>query len=432
MTWQPERWRKTAWAIVAFLWIVATLNYLDRQLVVTMPGPIKTDLGIGDERFGLLSSLFLWIYGLCSPVAGYVADRVGKRPVIIASLLIWSAATFVTGIVTSFEGMLAARAALGVSEAFYMPAAVALIVEYHRGSTRSRATGLHLSGVYAGSVLGGLGGAFAEMFGWRTGFVMMGAVGVAYALVLMIFFPHPPREIAQSHSSQRMSDVPSTGAFASLLTSRGFLFLLAMNLLNGAAYWPVRNWLPEFFRSELGVSQAWAGVYGPMAFNGAAFMGMLLASHVSDWWSKTNERARALVPAIGFMIAAPCLFTVGAIEYLPLILACVLVAGMSQGFLDSNLMPAACTVTDFRHRATAYGLLNFVGTTAGGVMTYVGGMLKEENVPFATTFQVASLLIFIAGLCLFAVKPIRAGPCEHQAFGPLQTPELNSARSATR
>ena len=426
---RADRLSRGAWAIVGLLWVVATLNYLDRQLVVTMPGPIKGDLQIGDERFGLLSSVFLWIYGVCSPIAGYVADRFGKRPVIIASLLVWSAATLITGVVTSFEGMLAARAMLGVSEAFYMPAAVALIVEYHRGPTRSRATGLHLSGVYAGSVLGGLGGAFAEMFGWRTGFIAMGAIGVAYALVLMIFFPRPsdkavPVEIvpAETTSAPIMS-----GAFRSLLTTRGFVFLLAMNLLNGAAYWPVRNWLPEFFRSELGVSQAWAGVYGPMAFNGAAFIGMLIASNISDWWSRSNERARSLVPAIGFMIAAPCLFMVGAVEYIPIILACVLVAGMSQGFLDANLMPAACTVTDFRHRATAYGLLNFVGTTAGGVMTYVGGMLKEQQVPFGTTFQAASLLIFVAGLCLFAVKPTRSDADELYASGPLQSPRLRTS-----
>jgi len=418
---QADRLSRAAWAIVGLLWVVATLNYLDRQLVITMPGPIKTDLQIGDERFGLLSSVFLWVYGLCSPIAGYVADRVGKRPVIIASLLIWSAATFITGIVHSFGAMLAARAMLGVSEAFYMPAAVALIVEYHRGSTRSRATGLHLSGVYAGSILGGLGGAFAELFGWRTGFVMMGGVGVAYALVLMIFFPRPEPEPKPVTSVRRPpSTLPNAGAFASLLATPGFLFLLAMNLLNGAAYWPVRNWLPEFFHSELGVGQAWAGVYGPMAFNGAAFAGMLIASHISDWWSIRNERARALVPAIGFMIAAPCLFTVGAVEYVPIILVCVLAAGMSQGFLDANLMPATCTVTDFRHRATAYGLLNFVGTTAGGVMTYVGGMLKEQHISFGTTFQAASLLIFVAGLCLFAVKPMRFGGHEAASDRTLQ------------
>lgn len=418
---RAESLSRGAWAIVGLLWVVATFNYLDRQLVVTMPGPIKADLGIGNERFGLLSSVFLWIYGICSPVAGYVADRFGKRRVIIASLMIWSAATLVTGLVTSFEGMLAARAMLGVSEAFYMPAAVALIVEYHRGPTRSRATGLHLSGVYAGSVLGGLGGAFAEMYGWRTGFLLMGAIGVGYALILMIFFPRPSTDDGRAERETAGAELAATGlfeAFRSLLATRGFQFLLAMNLLNGAAYWPVRNWLPEFFRSELGVNQAWAGVYGPMAFNGAAFIGMLIASNISDWWSLSNERARALVPAFGFMIAAPCLFTVGAVDAIPIILACVLVAGMSQGFLDANLMPAACTVTSFRHRATAYGLLNFVGTTAGGVMTYVGGMLKEQQVPFGTTFQAASILIFIAGLCLFAVKPTR--PPEREA--PLVQP----------
>ncbi|MBA2125225.1 MFS transporter [Hyphomicrobium methylovorum] len=400
--------RRAAWFVVGLLWLVATLNYLDRQLVVTMPGPIKADLHIGDAQFGLLSSVFLWIYGICSPIAGYVADRVGKRPVIITSLIVWSAATFVTGIVTSFEGMLAARALLGVSEAFYMPAAVALIVEYHRGPTRSRATGLHLSGVYMGSVLGGLGGAFAEAFGWRTGFLIIGAIGVAYALVLMIIFPKPTSEndeIEALEVETQAASTPSVGAFQALLSTPGFRFLLAMNLLNGAAYWPVRNWLPEFFRSELGVTQAWAGVYGPMTFNGAAFMGMLIASHASDRWSITNPRARALVPAIGFLIAAPCLVAVGFIDFVPLILLCVLVAGMSQGFLDSNLMPAACTVTDVHHRATAYGLLNFVGTTAGGVMTYVGGMLKERHVPFGDMFQAAGIMILFAGLLLLLVKP---------------------------
>jgi MFS family permease len=405
----PARLSRAAWAIVGLLWVVATFNYLDRQLVVTMPGPIKADLQIGDERFGLLSSVFLWVYGFCSPVAGYVADRIGKRPVIIASLIIWSAATFASGVVDTFGGMLAARATLGVSEAFYMPAAVALIVEYHRGPTRSRATGLHLSGVYAGSILGGLGGAFAESFGWRSGFIIMGAIGVAYALVLMIVFPQPPRIIEEDVPDVAASTLvtpASTSAFVSLLSTRGFLLLLAMNLLNGAAYWPVRNWLPEFFRTELGVSQGLAGVYGPMAFNGAAFAGMLIASNISDWWSGWNVRARSLVPAIGFMIAAPCLFIIGAVAYVPVILACVLVAGMSQGFLDANLMPAACTVTDFRHRATAYGLLNFVGTTAGGVMTYAGGMLKEQQVPFGATFQAASVLILVAGLLLFAIRPV--------------------------
>ena len=187
---------RAAWVLVGLLWAVAVLNYLDRQLLVNVARPIKSDLVIADGRFGLFSSMFLWIYGICSPFAGYLADRVGRKPVIIASLGVWSAATLFTGFVTSFEEMLVARALLGVSEAFYMPAAVALIVDHHAARTRSRATGLHLSGVYVGSVLGGLGGWLAEEQGWRFGFVLFGSIGVGYALVLVIVLrveePNPP------------------------------------------------------------------------------------------------------------------------------------------------------------------------------------------------------------------------------------------------
>lgn len=399
---------RAAWTIVGLLWGVALINYLDRQLVVTMPGPIKADLGLGDEKFGLLSSVFLWIYGICSPIAGYLADRLGKRRVILASLVIWSAATFASGLVTSFGGMLAARATLGLSEAFYMPAAVALIVDYHRGPTRSRATGLHLSGVYAGSVLGGLGGVLAEVSGWRSVFLVIGGIGVAYAVVLAILFPVPPTKSPFNDGPEDVVTSSGGSAFRSLLTTPGFLLLLAMNMLDGAAYWPVRNWLAEFFRGELDISPAWAGVYGPMTFNGAAFAGMLIASNLSDWWAERTTRARALVPAIGFVIAAPCLLLMGAVDDISIILACVCVAGMSQGFLDANLMPATCTVVDMRHRATAYGLLNFVGTTAGGVMTYAGGALKEHDIPFSMLFQVAGGMIFVAGVLLFSVRPLRA------------------------
>src|SRR5581483_5299208 len=215
---EPGRLTRAAWAVVGLLWAVCLLNYLDRQLLVNMSGPVKAELDIGNERFGLFTSMFLWIYGVCSPVAGYLADRVGRRPVIIASLLVWSAATLGTGFVTSFGEMIVARAMLGVSEAFYMPAAVALIVDYHQGRTRARATGLHLSGVYAGSVLGGLGGWLAEEQGWRFGFLLFGGIGVAYALVLMVLLPYPPEREPAAHAPGADGIVPP-GAFAALLTT---------------------------------------------------------------------------------------------------------------------------------------------------------------------------------------------------------------------
>jgi len=419
---------RTAWIIVGLLWVVAVLNYLDRQLIANMVQPIRDDLQISNAEFGLFQTVFLLVYGVCSPFAGYLADRVGRKPVIVASLAIWSAATLLTGFVTEYWQMITARVLLGVSEAFYMPAAVALIVDHHAGSTRSRATGWHLSGVYVGSVLGGLGGWFAEEFGWRIAFRLFGSLGVAYAFFLVVVLRVPDvvrqntnREDPGKSAEEQASDwhlllvqdrsflhdpvVQRANPFRALLSARGFVILLFMNALNGAAYWPLRNWLPSFFNVEFGISLTWSGVYGTMAFNGAAFAGMLVGSTISDRLSAQSERARALVPAIGFCVAAPCLFLVGAASLVSVIVAGIMVVGMSQGFLDANLMPAVCTVSDPRHRATGYGLMNFVGTTAGGIMTFVGGWLKDAYVPFGVTFQIAAGLILVAGMLLFFVRP---------------------------
>jgi len=390
-----------AWRVVALLWFVALLNYLDRQLIANMGGPIKADLHIGDGAFGLFTSMFLWIYALTSPIAGLVADRFGRRPVILFSLAVFSAATFGTGFAPSYGWMVAARAVMGVSESFYMPAAVSMVVEYHRGRTRSLATGLHLSGVYYGSVLGGMGGWIAETLGWRNGFKLFGVIGVTYALVLSFLLRDAPPVEHEPRPEGRPMPAAAIGA---LLGSGAFVLLLLANACDGAM-WVVRNWTPIFFNTELGVSLTRSGLYGTAIFNAAAFAGMLLAAVLADRLGVRNPRARALIPAIGFCMAGPCLFCAGLFPA-TLFLAMVPVVGMSQGFWDTNLMPAMCTVTSPRHRATGYGLLNLVGTFAGGVMTYAGGLLKDAHVPFARTFQFAAVILLGAGLLLTRVKPV--------------------------
>ena len=212
---QPSRLTRAAWAVVGLLWAVALLNYLDRQLLVNVPGPVKAELGIADARFGLFTSVFLWIYGLCSPVAGYLADRVGRRPVIIASLLVWSAATLYTGLVNSFTDMLIARALLGVSEAFYMPAAVALIVDLlvtlggefampHGSADAARAAAEITRGRYrlhfwVGSI--GLGHALPLAL-IATGTTLAGALAGMFSLVGLYLYEYAfvmaPQEIPNS------------------------------------------------------------------------------------------------------------------------------------------------------------------------------------------------------------------------------------------
>ena len=175
-----------AWCVVGLLWVVSLLNYLDRLMITTMRDPIRAEIHMTDAQFGLLTSVFLWIYAAASPLGGFIADRVGRRGIIIVSLFFWSAATLLSGLAHSLNQMLIARALMGLSEACYIPAALALISDYHRGSTRSLATGLNMSGIYAGAALGGVGGYIAERFGWRFGFRVFGFIGIAYCFVLLL------------------------------------------------------------------------------------------------------------------------------------------------------------------------------------------------------------------------------------------------------
>jgi len=161
------------WTPVGLLWGVALLNYLDRQVVFSQFSLIQKDLHATSLQLGLISSVFLWIYGSLSPFAGYIADRWGRARIILVGLFIWSGATWITAHVASINGMLFSRALMGVSEAFYLPAALALIVDRHGPSTRSLATGIHQSGLYAGSILGGAwGGWMGEHYGWRPTFTL--------------------------------------------------------------------------------------------------------------------------------------------------------------------------------------------------------------------------------------------------------------------
>src|SRR5690606_36326099 len=151
-----------SWVVVGMLCIVGCLNYLDRMMMATMRSSIVEYMPMTDAQFGLLTSVFLWVYGILSPVAGFLADRFNRSRVIIVSLFVWSLVTRLTSYATSFEELLVTRALMGISEACYIPAALVLIMDYHRGATRSLANGIHMAGIMIGQSFGFIGGLIAD------------------------------------------------------------------------------------------------------------------------------------------------------------------------------------------------------------------------------------------------------------------------------
>ena len=155
---------KYAWLVVMLLFPVALLNYLDRQMISAMKGSMMHDIpDIGsDANWGFMLGQFKWVYAFLSPLGGYIADRYSKRFTICASLFVWSTITWITGRVHSYEELLWTRTLMGVSEAFYIPAALALIADYHSNLTRSKAVGFHQIAIYCGVLLGGFSGYIAD------------------------------------------------------------------------------------------------------------------------------------------------------------------------------------------------------------------------------------------------------------------------------
>lgn len=168
---------------------VALLNYMDRQMLSTMKDAMQMDITElqSATNFGRLMAVFLWIYGFMSPVAGMIADRLNRKWLIVGSLFVWSAVTYLMGIADTFQQIFWLRALMGVSEALYIPAGLSLIADYHSGSSRSLAVGIHMTGLYTGQAIGGFGATVAAAFSWHTTFHWFGIIGIAYAVVLMLF-----------------------------------------------------------------------------------------------------------------------------------------------------------------------------------------------------------------------------------------------------
>ena len=393
-----------AWLVVALLWLVGALNYLDRVIVTTMRTSLVDAIPMTDAQYGLLTSVFLWVYAGLSPFAGFLADRFNRSRVIVISLFAWSAITWLTAHATTFDQLLLSRALMGVSEACYIPAALALIADYHRGATRSLATGIHMSGIMVGSGLGGFGGWLAERNGWAHAFEIFGLFGILYTVVVLLVLRDRPRSETDLGAAAP-AGVKFLPAVASLFRERSYVLILAYWGLLGLAGWAVVGWMPTFLLERFHLSQGTAGFTATGYLQAAALVGVLLGGFWADRWSLTNPRGRIYVPLLGLVVAAPAILLVATISWLPLAIAGLVVFGVAKAFADTNMMPILCLIADPRYRATGYGILNFLSCLIGGLTIYAGGLLRDANVDVARVFQFAALTLLICAGMLYALKP---------------------------
>lgn len=395
-----------AWLIVALLWVVACLNYLDRLMITTMRASVVETIPMTEAQFGLLTGVFLLVYGLLSPFAGFLADRFGRSRVVIGSLFVWSAITWLTAHAQTFEQLLAARALMGISEAFYLPAALALIADYHRGTTRSLATGIHMTGIYVGAGLGGIGGVIADQYEWTAAFTCFGLFGVGYSVILLLLLRDLP---ARQDSEMHNADVPRVDGFgvaiASLFSSGSFILVAIYWGLLGIGGWAFAGWLPTYLQEQFQLTQGTAGITATAYFQIAALFGVIAGGIWADRWSRRNPRGPILVPAVGLCLAAPGVLLAANADAIPFVILGVIVFGFTKAFTDANMMPILCLVADPRYRATGYGVLNLFACIVGGATIYAGGVLRDLKVDVSYIFQFAALSLVVCAILLFFLHP---------------------------
>lgn len=397
---------RTAWVVVALLVPVALLNYLDRQMLAAMKFSVMRDIpDIGLEaNWGKILALFKWVYALLSPIGGYLADRYSRRHVIAGSLFVWSAVTWWTGHVTTYEQLLLARGLMGVSEAFYIPAALALITDFHLGPTRSRAVGLHQMGIYAGVIVGGFSGYVADSpsLGWRWAFDACGVVGILYALPLFFLLRNPVRPELQTPRTS------PGGALRELLGSSSFVLLVLYFTLPALAGWVVRDWMPAILKAEFNIGQGKAGVSATLYWQLAAIVGAVAGGWLADRWMRRNERGRIYVSALGMAMIVPAMFGVGYAPQTGLLwvaIAFLILFGLGWGFFDGNNMPILCQIARPELRATGYGIMNLVSISCGGFADWGFGILRDQQVPLFGIFGIfASAAVLSIGLVLM-IRP---------------------------
>jgi len=394
------------WLLVAMLCVVGCLNYLDRMMITTMRSSILEEIPMTEAQFGLLTSVFLWIYGIASPFAGYLADKFNRSRVIIGSLLIWSLVTWLTSQASNFEELLLARALMGISEACYIPAALALIVEYHPGNTKSTATGIHIGGVYIGQSLGFIGGWIAETHTWHYAFSIFGIIGVSYAFILMVLLKDKRNDLTSSAAEITTKQSINLGeAFKSLFSNRAFNLLLFIWGLAGAVSWMVNGWLPTYYKEKFDLSQTEAGVYSTVYFFTAMLLGVILGGAMADLWAKRNKNARILLPAIGFLVAVPGVIIASYTDLVWVTVIGFILYAFTRPFIDANMMPILERMIDKRYLATGYGILNFCSCIIGGIGIYAAGVLRDAQVNLSAIFQVAALTMVVCAFALFSLVP---------------------------
>jgi predicted MFS family arabinose efflux permease len=391
------------WWVVAMLWLVCLFNYADRQAITSVFEPIKKEMTLTDQQLGIIGGAFMWVYAAAAPLAGLIGDRLNRKFLILAGLAFWSFVTVATAWAQGYWQLVSFRALEGLAEAFYFPASMSLISDYHGPDTRSRAMGLHQSSVYVGTIVGSAAaGYLAEWFGWRSGFYLFGTLGMVLAVVLVATLREPVREVSKTGRP------PRSGGWRDLIHAlvellRTPMVWVLMAVFVGANFVAAifLAWTPTYLNRRFGLSLGSSGLNATLWLQLASVAGVISGGWLADRWAARSHSGRMSVQALGLFAGAPLIALLGWADSLPAAILALTGLGFCKGHYDANLWAGLYDVVRPERRATAVGLMNAVGWFGGGTAA-VTFAVASDHWGMGNAMSSAGLIYVVAGILLVA------------------------------
>jgi MFS family permease len=383
------------WYVVAMLWWIAFFNYADRQAIFSVFPLLKDEFKLDEVQLGLLGSAFAWVYGFCSPVAGFVVDRVRRKTAILGGLQGWSLICMATALSRTFRQLVFFRGAEGLGESLYFPASVSLVSDYHGPETRSRALGFHQTSVYIGTIGGGFfAGLIGQYYGWRWSFVIFGGLGCLLGVVLRRFLKEPARESIQDQRQVRRP-IP-----------RVAVLLMAAFLCANFVALVLLSWMPTFLKQEFHLNLAASGLAATIFVQLAS----MTSSPLGGWWADVLRRkspgGRMKVQAFGLICGAPFVVLCGWTRSIPVLIVALAAWGFFKGLYDANIFASLFDVVPPEARGTAAGFMNMIGWLGGGAAPLVVGFVaRSYSLGLAISMAAA---VYVVGAVLLGCASVAA------------------------
>jgi MFS family permease len=395
------------WAIVFMLWFICFFNYADRQAIFSVFPILEKEMGLSNWQLGIVGSSFMWVYAAFAPVAGLIGDRFRRKTLILVGLAFWSLVTGLTGISTAFWHLVTFRALEGFGEAFYFPASMSLVSDYHSKETRSRAMSLHQSSVYAGTIGGGaFAGFMAEYYGWRLGFYIFGALGILLAIVLVKFIREPLRgasELSGASVEAEQKPLPVKEVLPEILRTPTAVALMAVFFCANFVAMVFLTWMPSFLNKQFQMNLAMAGLTGTAFIQIASVLGVLTGGALADALARRRASGRITTQMIGLICGAPFIFITGWTLSIPVLIIGMTGFGFFKGIYDANIFASLFDVVRPSARATAAGIMIAVGWSGGAIAPIAIGVASERWGLGSSIAANGAVYIVAAVLMAFAI-----------------------------